>query len=87
MYEVLKDILVDEFQIRAEEVLPTASRTDVGLDSVTMVELAALLSSRLAIEIHDYELADADTLAELARVVEERRLAGTVEADRAEPDS
>lgn len=85
MYEVLKGILVDEFQIRVEEVLPTASRTEVGLDSVTMVELAALLSSRLAVEIHDYELADAGTLAELARVVEERWLAGTAVADRAEP--
>ncbi|MEU6952410.1 acyl carrier protein [Streptomyces sp. NPDC045714] len=81
---MLRDILVDEFQIRADEVLPTASRTDVGLDSVTMVELAAVLSSRLAIEIHDYELADAGTLAELARVVEERRLAGT--AERAGPE-
>lgn len=75
MFEVLRGILVDELQMRAEDVVPTATRTEVGLDSVALVELAELLNTGLGIEIHDYELAEAGTLADLARLVEERHRA------------
>ncbi|MFC8393828.1 MULTISPECIES: acyl carrier protein [unclassified Streptomyces] len=75
MFDVLRGILVDELQMRAEDVVPTATRTEVGLDSVALVELAELLNTGLGIEIHDYELAEAGTLADLARLVEERHRA------------
>lgn len=74
MYEVLKGILVDDLQMREDDVVPTATRTEVGLDSVAMVELATLLSARLGIEIHDYELLDAATVGDVARLLEERNL-------------
>ncbi|MGW0764536.1 acyl carrier protein [Streptomyces sp. NPDC002676] len=73
MFEVLRGILVDELQMRADDIVPTATRTEVGLDSVALVELAELLRTRLGIEIQDYELAEAPTLADLARLVAERR--------------
>lgn len=72
MYEVLKGILVDDLQMREEEVVPTAGREEVGLDSLTAVELAELLRSRLGIEVHDYELMDAATVADIARLLAER---------------
>ncbi|MGI5216162.1 acyl carrier protein [Plantactinospora sp. CA-290183] len=82
MYDVLKAILVDDLHVRAEDVLPTASRTEVGLDSLAAVELSAVLNSRLGIEVHDYELLGAATIADVARLMEERHLA--LSADAAE---
>ena len=78
MYEALEGILVNDLQIRAEDLTPTASCVEVGLDSVTVMELSSLLSSRLDVEIHDYELLELATVGDLALLVEERsRPAGT----------
>ncbi|WAP60616.1 acyl carrier protein [Streptomyces sp. S465] len=85
MYEILKGILVDDLQMRAEEVVPTAGREEVGLDSLTAVELAALLHSRLGIEIHDYELMDTATVADIARLLEERLPRAGVDASGGRP--
>jgi acyl carrier protein len=72
MYEVLRDMLVDDLQLRAQDVVPTASREEVGLDSLAAVELVALLRSRLGVEVDDYELLDADTVGDVALLVEQR---------------
>ncbi|MFI6642990.1 acyl carrier protein [Streptomyces sp. NPDC050504] len=72
MYDVLKGILVEELQLSESDVLPTASRAEVGLDSVAMVELATLLTDRLGFDVQDYELLEAATVADLARLLEER---------------
>ncbi|MDQ0988748.1 4-hydroxy 2-oxovalerate aldolase [Streptomyces sp. V2I9] len=82
MYEVLREVLVDELQFMAQDVVPTATRADVGLDSVAVVELATVLSARLGFTVHDYELVEAGTLQDLARLVEERRLAAGAAAVR-----
>lgn len=85
MYEVLKGILVDDLQMREEDVVPTAGREEVGLDSLTAVELVALLRSRFGMEIHDYELMDAATVADVARLLEERLPRAGVEAAEGRP--
>ncbi|MEU6974972.1 MULTISPECIES: acyl carrier protein [unclassified Streptomyces] len=76
MYDVLKDILVGDLHVREEDVVPTATREEVGLDSLAVVELAAALNDRLGIEVQDYELLDAGTLADVARLMAERRPEG-----------
>lgn len=76
MYDVLKDILVGDLHVREEDVTPTATREEVGLDSLAVVELAAALNDRLGIEVEDYELLDAGTLADVARLMAERRPEG-----------
>ncbi|MER5736517.1 MULTISPECIES: acyl carrier protein [unclassified Streptomyces] len=76
MYDELKDILVADLQVREEDVVPTATREEVGLDSLSVLELAAALNERLGIEVHDYELLDAGTLADVARLMAERRPGG-----------
>jgi acyl carrier protein len=75
VYNVLKSILVDNLQMRAEDITPTASCVEVGLDSLTVVELSSVLGSRLDIEIHDYELLELATVGDIARLMEERRFA------------
>ncbi|MGW6393271.1 acyl carrier protein [Streptomyces sp. NPDC055103] len=73
MYEVLKDILVSDLHVRERDVVPTATRDEVGLDSLAVQELATVLNERLGIEVHDYELLDTRTLADVARLMAERR--------------
>jgi acyl carrier protein len=73
VYDVLKGILVDDLQIRAEDITSAANRAEVGLDSLAVTELSSVLSSRLDIEIHDYELLELRTVGDIARLMEERR--------------
>jgi 4-hydroxy 2-oxovalerate aldolase len=75
VYEVLKTILVSDLQVRAEDITPTSSCVDVGLDSLSMVELASVASSRLGIEIYDYELRELATVGDIARLMGERGIA------------
>jgi acyl carrier protein len=72
VYEVLKDILVGSLQVRAEDIRPTATREEIGLDSLAVLELATLLSQRLGVQVHDYELLDTVTVDDVAQLVTER---------------
>lgn len=72
-FEELRGLLVDELQMRADDVVPDATLAEAGLDSVALVELALLL--RPGVEVQDYELAEAPTLGALARLVAEHRRA------------
>lgn len=71
--EMLLAILVDSFQVPAEEVRPGATREEIGLDSLAVLELAEVLTRRLGVEIYDYELLDTVTVADVAALVTERR--------------
>ncbi|MGC4828283.1 acyl carrier protein [Micromonospora arida] len=83
MFELLKDILVDDLQMRADDVTPTAGRTEVGLDSLAVIELSSVLSERLGIEIFDYELLELATVGDIAALLEARcRSAAARSADR-----
>ncbi|MDB1089744.1 acyl carrier protein [Streptomyces sp. ACA25] len=73
---VLKDILVSDLQLREEDIVPSATREEVGLDSLAVLELVTVLNERLGIEVHDYEVLDTTTLADVARLVVERQAAG-----------
>lgn len=73
MYELLRGVLIESLQLRAEDVQPTATREEIGLDSLAVLELAALLNERFGIQVHDYELLDAVTVADVAQLVAERR--------------
>ncbi|WP_036375496.1 acyl carrier protein [Micromonospora sp. ATCC 39149] len=72
MFDQLKTILVEDLQMRTEDVVATADRAEVGLDSLAVVELSALLSKRLDIEISDYELLELATVGDIADLVAER---------------
>ncbi|MEU1752623.1 phosphopantetheine-binding protein [Micromonospora matsumotoense] len=72
MFDQLKAILVEDLQMRTEDVVATADRAEVGLDSLTVVELSALLSQRLDIEVSDYELLELATVGDIADLVAKR---------------
>jgi acyl carrier protein len=77
MYEVLKNILVTDLQMRADDVSAAATCVDVGLDSLAVMELSSTLMSRLGIQIEAYELLELATIGDVARLMEERCTAAT----------
>jgi acyl carrier protein len=72
MYELLKTIMIEDLQLKADEVSPDASREDAGLDSLAVVELSMVLSRRLGVEIGDDELLELDTVADIAQLIQQR---------------
>ena len=72
MYEVLKTIMIQDLRLNADDVRPSAGRTDAGLDSLAIVELSMVLSRRLGIDVTDDELLELETVLDIAQLIEER---------------
>jgi acyl carrier protein len=72
MYELLKTIMIEDLLLDAADVSPGASREDAGLDSLAIVELSMVLSRRLGVDIHDDELLEQRTVADVAQLIEQR---------------
>ncbi|WP_405009844.1 acyl carrier protein [Kitasatospora sp. NBC_01539] len=72
MYDILVDLLTDKFQVRPGLVSPEATPAALGLDSLFAVELSIVLEEDSGLTIDQDELAGAATLADLARLMQER---------------
>ncbi|MFJ9520398.1 acyl carrier protein [Kitasatospora sp. NPDC101801] len=71
MFEMLKEILVSKLKVMPEQVTPEATKEDVELDSLAVVELSLLLEAELGISISDDQLLEAETIGEMAALIEE----------------
>ncbi|MEU3355393.1 acyl carrier protein [Streptomyces sp. NPDC037389] len=72
MFETLKEILVSKLKVSPEQVTPDATREEVELDSLAVVELSLLLEKELGMAISDDELLEAATIGDMARLMEQR---------------
>jgi acyl carrier protein len=72
MFETLKEILVSKLKVEPTQVTPEATREDVELDSLAVVELSLLLEKELGIAVSDDELLDTDTIGDMALLLEQR---------------
>jgi acyl carrier protein len=72
VYELLRTILAEDLQLADEDLRPEADREGAGLDSLAVVELSMILRKRFSIEISDDELMNIPTVADIARLMEER---------------
>jgi acyl carrier protein len=72
MLEQLKEILSNKLKVSQEAITADATREDIELDSLAVVELSLLLKSELDLDISDDELLEADTVADMVRLMEER---------------
>ncbi|MER6140504.1 phosphopantetheine-binding protein [Streptomyces sparsogenes] len=72
MFDTLKEILVHKLKVTPEQVTPEATRDDVELDSLAVVELSLVLDKEFHIAISDDELLEAPTIGDMARLMEER---------------
>ncbi|GLX17141.1 MULTISPECIES: acyl carrier protein [Streptomyces] len=72
MFETLKEILVGKLKVEPDQVTPEATREDVELDSLAVVELSLVIEKELGVAVSDDELLDADTIGAMALLVEQR---------------
>ncbi|MFF9145948.1 acyl carrier protein [Streptomyces sp. NPDC055051] len=72
MFEQLKAILVDKLKVSPEAVTPEATREEIELDSLAVVELSLMLESELGLKISDDELVEAPTVGDIVALMEER---------------
>jgi len=62
MYDQLKKIMSTKFKVPEDEIQPSSSYEELGLDSLDMVELSLVIEQDFGIQVSDDELADAETL-------------------------
>ena len=69
-YEFLADVLHEKYDVAREAISPEATLTELGLDSLTVVELLFDVEDEFEIEVPE-ERATFQTLAEAAALVNE----------------
>ncbi|MCX5078413.1 acyl carrier protein [Streptomyces sp. NBC_00424] len=72
MYDILVSILTDKFQVRPGLVAPEATPVALGLDSLFVVELSLVLEGDPGLRISFDELSEANTLAEIAQLMQDK---------------
>ncbi|WP_447039691.1 acyl carrier protein [Streptomyces sp. DSM 118878] len=72
MLEQLKEILSNKLKVSPESITPEATKDDIELDSLAVVELSLLLKSELGIDVSDDDLLEADTVADMVALMETR---------------
>ena len=69
-YAFLADVLSEKYDVDPDAISPEAKLTELGLDSLTIVELLFDVEDEFGIEVPE-ERATFETLAEAAALVEE----------------
>ncbi|MBM7170556.1 acyl carrier protein [Streptomyces sp. G44] len=72
MLEQLKEILSNKLKVSPEAITPEATKDDIELDSLAVVELSLLLKSELGIDVSDDDLLEAETVADMVELMETR---------------
>ncbi|MFD9858032.1 acyl carrier protein [Streptomyces alboflavus] len=75
MYETVKTLLTQEFDISEDQIAPESTLEDLGLDSLASVEFALALEKGLGIEISDDEVVELERLDKILELVERRKRA------------
>lgn len=71
MYEELKQILVDEMQIKESDITPDAKLvTDLGFNSLELADLVVLCEDKFNIEINEEDARGFQTVADVADYLE-----------------
>ncbi|MFI5571779.1 acyl carrier protein [Streptomyces sp. NPDC051740] len=66
-------ILIDRFQVESEAVSPESTPAALGLDSLFVVELSFVLEEESGLKVSFDELSEANTLADIARLMQDRQ--------------
>ncbi|GAA3378501.1 hypothetical protein GCM10020367_58240 [Streptomyces sannanensis] len=72
MFEQFKNLLVHKLKVSPDLITPEATREDIELDSLAVVELSLMLESELGVTISDDELLEAATVGDMVALMEER---------------
>ncbi|MFI6347303.1 acyl carrier protein [Streptomyces sp. NPDC050560] len=72
VFSSLKDILVSKLKVEPELVTPDATRDDVELDSLAVVELAMVLEKEFGVVVSDDELLETENIGSMVTLIEQR---------------
>jgi acyl carrier protein len=64
-FDSIAQVIASRFKIERSRVLPEASFDDLGLDSLSQIELALMLEKELGVKISDAELAQISTVSDI----------------------
>lgn len=74
MLEEIKNVLVEALNVEASEITPEAKlNDDLGIDSLSAVELALELESAFDVTIEDDELAKLETVQDIINIIESKK--------------
>ena len=71
IYDAVIDAISTRFQIDRSKVVPNASFDDLGLDSLSQVELVVVLKHKFGVEISDSDLERISRVSEIVSRLEE----------------
>ena len=74
MLEEIKNVLVEALNVEASEITSEAKlNDDLGIDSLSAVELALELESAFDVTIEDDELAKLETVQDIINIIESKK--------------
>ena len=74
MYETIRDLLINEMNLDESLLKPEATLTgDLGLNSLELADLIVMCEERFGVVFEDDDLANLQTIGDVAAYVEERK--------------
>ena len=72
MFETLKDILVEELQLDADDItLESHLSNDLGINSIELADLVMTCEEKFDVEFKDEDLAGLQTVGDVVKYLEE----------------
>ncbi|MEV7611991.1 phosphopantetheine-binding protein [Streptomyces sp. NPDC089799] len=72
VHDSVVEVFVARFDLDPETVVADATFDDLGLDSLSQIELATALKKRLGVAITDEELSEVSVVADIVALVEKK---------------
>lgn len=72
LYESVAEVFSARFRIGRDRVRPEATFDDLGLDSLSQIELATALQKRFGIEFTDDEIAEMSVVSEIVGLLQQK---------------
>ncbi|MFC8270094.1 acyl carrier protein [Streptomyces cinereoruber] len=72
MYNSVAEVMANRFGMDRDIVVAEATFDDLGLDSLSQIELATALTKQLGVELDDDEMAELSTVGEIVALLESK---------------
>ncbi|MER7990217.1 acyl carrier protein [Streptomyces noursei] len=72
MHDSVSEVMANRFGMDRNIVVAEATFDDLGLDSLSQIELATALTKQLGVELSDDEMAELSTVGEIVTLLESK---------------
>ncbi|MFE1961341.1 acyl carrier protein [Streptomyces sp. NPDC059479] len=72
MHDSVAEVMANRFGMDRDIVVAEATFDDLGLDSLSQIELATALTKQLGVELDDDEMAELSTVGEIVALLESK---------------